>query len=145
VIQGIAWAFKSFSLGMGIFLLGGSTYETGPIYPAAIPATPLYPNLHTLEPLDLHFGTVTINGTTHNVLRFSNSICNSGEGWLELRAKTVKTTSGKNTRVTCRIYDDEGGYANKQAGDFVYHASHNHFYVGNLADSKLWPRADYDR
>jgi hypothetical protein len=108
-------------------------------------ATPLYPNLQTLEPADLRFDTATSNDTTHNVLRFSNTVWNSGEGRLELRAKTVKPTSGKKARVTQRIYDDEGGYTNKQVGDFVYHPYHNHFHFENFADYELWTRADYER
>jgi Lysyl oxidase len=124
-------------LGSAVALLS-TTSET-------IAATSLYPDLKTLKPFDLRFGTATINGTTHNVLRFSNTAWNSGEGRLELRAKTVKTTSGKKSRVTQRIYDDAGGYTNKQVGDFVFHATHNHFHFENFADYELWTRDDYNQ
>jgi hypothetical protein len=107
-------------------------------------ATLLYPDLKTLKPTDLQFATATINGTAHQVLRFSNTVWNAGEGPLELRAKTVTTTSGKKTRVSQRIYDDAGGYITRHAGDMVYHASHNHFHFQNFARYELWTRADYD-
>jgi archaellin len=110
----------------------------------ALAATPLYPNLKTLEPTDLRFGTQTINGTTHEVLRFSNTVWNAGEGRLELRAKTVSTSSGKKTRVNQYIYDDAGGFTSKYVGDMVFHPSHNHFHFQNFARYELWTRADYD-
>ena len=123
-------------LGTGAALLSAS---------GALAATPLYPNLKTLAPKDLRFDTATINGSTHQVLRFSNTAWNAGEGRLELRARTVSTPSGKKTRVRQRIYDDAGGYTSKYAGDFVYHASHNHFHFQDFAEYELWTRADYDR
>ena len=113
--------------------------------PGALAATPLYPDLQTRPPADLRFSTATINGTTHKVLRFSNTVWNAGKGPMELRATTVSTSSGKKTRVNQRIYDDAGGYTGKYVGDFVYHASHNHFHFENFADYELWTKADYDR
>jgi hypothetical protein len=110
----------------------------------ALAATSRYPDLKTLTPTDLHFATATINGTTHNVLRFSNMVWNSGEGPMELRAKTVNTTAGKKTRVKQRIYDDAGGYITRLAGDMVYHPTHNHFHFENFASYELWTRTDYD-
>jgi hypothetical protein len=107
-------------------------------------ATPLYPNLKTLKPMDLRFGTQTINGTTHKVMRFSNTVWNAGEGRLELRAKTVTTSSGKKTRVNQYVYDNAGGFTSKYVGDMVFHSSHNHFHFQDFARYELWTRADYD-
>ena len=107
-------------------------------------ATLLFPNLKTLKPTDLRFDTATVNGSTHNVLRFSNTVWNSGVGPLEIRARTVTTTSGKKTRVSQRIYDNAGGYVSRYAGDMIYHSSHNHFHFQNFASYELWTRADYD-
>jgi Lysyl oxidase len=109
-----------------------------------IAATSLYPDLKTKEPFGLRFDTATINGTTHKVLRFSNTVWNAGEGTMELRAKTVRTSSGKKSRVTQRIYDDAGGYTTKNVGDMIFHAAHNHFHFENFATYELWTRADYD-
>jgi hypothetical protein len=124
-------------LGSGVVLLSFAS--------EARAATPLYPDLKTLNPTDLRFGTATIAGTTHKVLRFSNTVWNAGEGPMELRARTVKTSSGKKSRVSQRIYDDAGGYTSKHVGDFVYHTAHAHFHFENFADYELWTRADYDR
>jgi len=107
-------------------------------------ATPLYPNLKTLTPRDLGFATRTINGTSHKVLRFSNTVWNAGEGRLELRAKTVSTSSGKKTRVNQYVYDDAGGFTSKYVGDMVFHSSHNHFHFQDFARYELWTKTDYE-
>jgi hypothetical protein len=85
-------------LGSGVALLSSTS--------AVLAATSLYPDLKTLTPTDLRFDTATIDGSTHNVLCLSNTVWNAGEGRMELRATTVKTTAGKKTRVRQRIYDD---------------------------------------
>lgn len=111
------------------------------------PPALLYPDLKTLPPTDLRFDTAIINGSTHRVLRFSNTAWNAGEGRLHLQAKTVDTTSGKKTRVDQRIYYGTAPtdpYTTQFAGKFVYHASHDHFHFGNFADYELWTKADYD-
>lgn len=123
-------------LGSGVALLSYTS--------AVLAATSLYPDLKTLTPTALRFDTATIDGSTHNVLRFSNTVWNAGEGRMELRATTVKTTAGKKTRVRQRIYDDAGGYTTRLAGDMVYHATHNHFHFENFARYELWTRTAYD-
>jgi hypothetical protein len=121
------------TVGVVLFLASGA--------PAA---TPLYPDLKIFKAYELRFDTATIDGTSHNVLRFSTKVWNAGEGALELRAKTVGTSSGKKTRVWQRIYDDAGGYTTKNVGDMIYHPSHAHFHLENFARYELWTRADYD-
>lgn len=105
-----------------------------------------YPNLKTLKPSELRLGTATINGTTHQVLRFSNTVWNAGEGRLELRGKTFTTSTGEQkTRVLQRIYSGSGSYTHKTVGVFEYHPSHNHFHFGDFARYELWTKAEYDR
>jgi hypothetical protein len=123
-------------LGAGVVVLSSGS--------ASQAATPLYPNLKTLTPHDLRFGQETINGSTHELLRFSNSVLNDGQGRLELAAKTVSTTSGKKTRVSQRIYDSAGGYTSRNVGDMVFHEQHNHFHFENFARYELWTRSAYD-
>src|SRR4028118_1500863 len=101
-------------LGSGVALLSYTS--------AVLAATSLYPDLKTLTPTDLRFDTATIDGSTHKVLRFSNTVWNAGEGRMELRATTVKTTAGKKTRGRQGISDDGGGGGDRRAGDMVYHA-----------------------
>ena len=110
---------------MATALLLGSAVALLSTTSQTIAATSLYPDLKTQKPFDLRFDTATINGTTHKVLRFSNTVWNAGEGRMELRAKTVRTTSGKKSRVTQSIYDDAGGYTSKNVGDMIFHAGHN--------------------
>jgi lysyl oxidase len=100
-----------------------------------------YPDLKTLKPTDLQFDTV--GGS--QVLRFSNTVWNRGQGPLELRGKTVTTSTGDKTRVFQRIYDGSGNYTSKAVGVFAYHPSHNHFHFGDFARYELWTRAEYDR
>lgn len=123
-------------LGTGVAVLSSGS--------ASLAATPLYPNLKTLTPHDLSFSQETISGSTHNLLRFSNSVGNVGEGRLELAAKTVTTTSGKKTRVNQRIYDSAGGYTSRYVGDMVFHEQHDHFHFENFARYELWTRSGYD-
>ncbi len=110
---------------------------------------PLYPNLKTLKPKGLRFGTYPIDGTRHHILRFTNTVWNAGQGPLDLRGKTVTTPSGKKkTKVFQRIYDRKGDYKTSEAvGLFVYHPapSHDHFHFGDFAEYQLWTRADYDK
>ena len=107
-------------------------------------ATPLYPDLKTLPPEDLRFGTATINGSSRRVLRFSNTAWNAGQGPMDLYARTVDTTSGKKTRVDQRVYDSAGNYTPYRVGDFVFHAAHNHFHFEGFANYELWTRTEYD-
>lgn len=131
-------------VGGGFSLDIKTTADEGTTTPSD-PTASLYPDLKTLKPFDLRFGTATINGTTHKVLRFSNTAWDAGQGPMELRASTVSTSSGKKSRVYQRIYDNAGGYTRKYVGDFVYHSAHNHFHFENFANYELWTRADYDR
>ena len=107
-------------------------------------ATPLYPDLKTLKPTDLRISTATIDGSTHQVLRFTNTVWDAGQGPMELQASTVGTGSDAKTRVYQRIYDGAGNYTSHHVGDFVYHESHNHFHFEGFADYELWTRTEYD-
>lgn len=104
--------------------------------------TPLYPNLKTLAPFNLRYDSAVINGSTHQVLRFSNTVWNSGEGPLELRGETVST---ERTKVYQRIYNDTGGFTEQQVGEFIFHPAHNHWHFENFAEYELWTKAEYDK
>jgi hypothetical protein len=106
----------------------------------------LYPNLKTLKPGDLRFDRETIDGTTHQVLRFSNTAYNTGQGPLEMLGKTITTSTGEEkTRVYQRIYSATGIRETTNAvGTFAYHPAHDHFHFGDFAEYQLWTRAEYD-
>lgn len=76
------------------------------------------------------------NGTTH--LQFSTLSWNNGTGPLEIRAGTIDNISGKQ-EVVQRIYDDNGGYSDVNAGSFVYHADHGHIHFDDYALYTLQP------
>ena len=106
----------------------------------------LYPNLKTQKPTWLQFGTEVIDGETHHMLRFSNSVNNAGGGPLELLGKTVTTPDGQEkTRVYQRLYSASGRRTTTNAvGTFVFHPEHDHFHFGDFATYQLWTRSEYD-
>jgi lysyl oxidase len=134
------------SMALAVLLASGVALLAGAPGAEAAPTRLLYPNLKTLKPKGLRFDTETINGTTHDVLRFTNTVWNSGQGPLDLRGKTVDTPSGKKTRVYQRVYDAEGNRKmSEPVGLFVYHPApdHDHFHFGDFAEYQLWTRRDY--
>ncbi|HXS46538.1 MAG TPA: lysyl oxidase family protein, partial [Solirubrobacterales bacterium] len=116
---------------------------------SAVPAqaaTALYPNLKTLSPRDLRFDRTDVdpdNGdVVHNVLRFSNTVWNTGNGPLEMRAQIDPKT--KTGAAVQRVYDDSGGFANFAAGNFYWHAAHQHYHYDDWGRYELWTKAGYD-
>jgi glucose/arabinose dehydrogenase len=99
----------------------------------------LYPDLRTLPPTDLQFGTEVIEGESRHVLRFENSIWNAGEGPLELRP-----ISETDPEVFQRIYDSEGTFVERLAGEFVFHEAHDHWHFDDFTRFELWTRSSYD-
>ena len=101
--------------------------------------TTLYPDLKTLPPHDLRFGTATIDGTTHHVLRFSNTAWNAGQGPLELRGDPNSNQGYQ------RLYNDDGSSTTLVVpnGAFEYHAAHDHWHFRDFAGYELWTRAEY--
>nr|MDQ6915319.1 hypothetical protein [Actinomycetota bacterium] len=110
-------------------------------------ATVLYPDLKTLPPRDLRFDRtdVSVGGTgdMHNVLRFSNTVWNAGEGPLELRG-TIDPISQQGDAIQ-RIYDTSGGHTDYTVGLFYYHPQHVHYHFDNWGNFGLWTKAAYDQ
>jgi hypothetical protein len=103
-------------------------------------ATTLYPDLRTLPPRDLRFDTVTYNGVTSKVLRFSNTAWNAGQGALELHGSWTGDSS-----ISQRLYDDAGGWSSVTvSNDFIFHQGHNHFHFEDFAEYELWTKAEFD-
>jgi hypothetical protein len=103
-------------------------------------AVTLYPDLRTVPPSELRFSTATIDGSTHTVLRFTNTVWNAGQGPLELVGNI-----GVNGSVTQRLYDDAGSFASVQVGDnFTFHPAHDHWHFDGFADYQLWTKPEYD-
>ena len=112
-------------------------------------ATNLYPDLRTLPPRDLRLASADVTGTDgggtgiHNVLRFSNTVWNAGQGPVVVRgAIDPATKAGPGFQ---RIYDSAGNFTEEPAGSFKWHGgNHNHFHYENWGHYQLWTAAKYD-
>ena len=100
-----------------------------------------FPNFKTLPPTDLRLETAQVNGDTHHVLRFTNTVWNAGPGKLELRGAT---TPEGTTLVHQRIYAGGERFREWVAGEFAYHEAHEHWHFDDFAEYELWTRAEYD-
>jgi len=117
---------------------------------AAHAATLLYPNLKTLPPRLLRFDRTDVSadgsGDLHNVLRFSNTVYNAGEGPVEIWARIDPTLNPPAGQAYQRIYDDQGGYVDIAipGSTLYYHAVHQHYHFDHWGEYQLWTRAGYD-
>ena len=120
----------------------------GPLVPQRADAagTSLYPDIVTLPVRDLRLDRTDVSvdgsGVMHNVLRFTNTPYNVGEGRFELRAKIDPTT--KTGAAYQRVYDTAGGFVDYPVGNIYYHAVHNHYHFDNWGQYQLWTKAGYD-
>jgi concanavalin A-like lectin/glucanase superfamily protein/fibronectin type III domain protein len=109
-------------------------------------AVPLYPDMETLPPRDVHVERADVSpggtGVMHNVLRFSNTTWNNGDGRVEVRAQINPTT--KEGPALERVYDTDGNYADYGVGRLYYHAVHDHYHYDNWGEYQLWTRVAYD-
>jgi concanavalin A-like lectin/glucanase superfamily protein/fibronectin type III domain protein/lysyl oxidase len=116
---------------------------------AASPAhagIPLYPDLQTLPPHELDLDRTDVSadgsGVMHNVLRFSNTTWNNGEGRAEIRAQIDPVT--KEGPAVERVQDTDGNFAEYPVGRLYYHAAHDHYHFDDWGEYQLWTRAAYD-
>ncbi len=114
--------------------------------PVAEAATVQYPDLKTLAPRDLRFDRADVSqngsGVMHNVLRFTNTVWNGGEGKLEMRS-TINPTTKQGPAVQ-RVHDDAGGFTDTTIGSFYYHVEHAHYHYDDWGRYQLWTAAEYD-
>ena len=69
------------------------------------------------------------------LLRLTSTIANIGAGAIELHVGN--TLPDDTQEVFQRIYDDAGGFADRLAGTFVFHGSHNHMHFEGFAQFNL--------
>lgn len=105
-------------------------------------ATLLYPDLRTLPASDLRMETVVMpDGAVRNLLRFSNTVWNAGQGPMELRGSITS-----NGTVTQNVYDEGGSFATFAVGqNFTFHEGHNHWHFDDFAEYQLWTKSAYDQ
>ena len=77
-----------------------------------------------------------------NVLRFSNTVFNRGEGRLEVRSNIDPVT--KEGPAIQRIFTDTGTFSEQNVGRFYYHVPHDHWHYDDWGTYQLWRKADYD-
>ena len=109
--------------------------------PHARAATLLYPDLRTLRATELRMENVVMpDGSQRNLLRFSNTVWNAGEGPIELQGSTTS-----NGTVSQNVYDDGGAFATFPVGqNFTFHEGHNHWHFDDFAEYQLWTKSAYD-
>src|SRR6185312_13503640 len=111
----------------------------------------LYPDLETLPPRDLRFDRTDVSaeslGELHNVLRFSNTVANVGEGPLEIRAKINMSLNPPSGQAYQRVYDSSGGSTDIElAGSTLYyHAVHKHYHFDHWGLYQLWTKTAWEK
>ncbi len=110
----------------------------------------LYPNLKTLAPRDLRFDRTDVTaeslGVLHNVLRFSNTVYNAGEGPVVIRAKINQSLNPPSGQAFQRVYETGGGYKEFEltGATIYYHAVHKHYHFDHWGAYQLWTKAGYE-
>jgi hypothetical protein len=110
----------------------------------------LYPNMRTLQPRELRFDRTDVSADSHgdlrNVLRFSNTVYNTGEGPVEIRATINKSLNPPSGPAYQRIYDDQGGHVDipLSGSTLYYHSVHVHYHFDHWGGYELWTKAAYD-
>ena len=118
------------------------------VVPAGAAAAPAFPDLKTLPPrqLKLERADVSIDGSgvMHNVLRFSNTVMNLGQGPLIVDADISPVT--RSGPATQRVMGDDGAtYADYAAGSLYWHEAHTHYHFDDWGVYQLWTKAEYDK
>jgi phosphodiesterase/alkaline phosphatase D-like protein len=117
--------------------------------PAAKAATALYPDLEVLPPRDLRLDRTDVAGSdsgatgVHNVLRFTNTVWNAGQGPL-IMSGTIDPTSQSGPAEQL-VRDTAGDTTRFPAGSFKWHEAHQHMHYAGWGKYELWKASDYDQ
>lgn len=95
-----------------------------------------------LQVLSSYLSGWTVNTTTSGgrELRFATAMANGGLGAFEIRGTTNYTTLPDGTQrqlVNQRVYQSDGTYVDRAAGNFVYHPAHGHIHFDDMALGQL--------
>jgi hypothetical protein len=104
--------------------------------PESQPGDPgvLLPDMRTLPPVDLRITNEPQYGD--RLLRFTNSIANTGAGDLLLEA-TGDTASGR-VHVQQVIHSTGSGRASQEMGQLFFHAAHRHWHWEGFSLYEIW-------
>lgn len=101
----------------------------------------ILPDLRTNPPTDLRL--LYNPNTGRALIRFTNSIWNSGPGVLELIGEPNRAQG--QIRVYQRVFSaDPEVFDEFEVGEFVYHDEHDHWHFGQFATYELWKIAEND-
>ena len=92
------------------------------------------PDLQTLPPFDLRLVANQRRG--ERLIRFSNSVWNSGRGVLELRGR--HDPQNKTVEVTQYLYGFDQVLVKGDVGEFDYHPEHEHWHWEDFSIYKIW-------
>ncbi len=92
------------------------------------------PDLQTLPPFDLRLVTSSANGT--RVLRFSNSVANTGEGPVDLRGDL--DPKDNSIEVTQYILGSDEVVEKHSVGEFIYQPDHGHYHWKGFSLYEIW-------
>lgn len=92
------------------------------------------PDLQTLPPFDLRLITSNANGT--RVLRFSNSVANTGGGAVELRGDL--DPKDNSIVVTQHILGGDEVIEKHSVGEFIYQPDHGHYHWKGFSLYEIW-------
>jgi hypothetical protein len=113
-------------------------------------AAVLYPDLKTLAPRDLRFDRTDVTaeslGVLHNVLRFSNTVYNAGEGPVEIRATINQSLNPPSGQAYQRLYETGGGHKDVElpGSTLYYHAVHKHYHFDHWGAYQLWTKTGWE-
>lgn len=92
------------------------------------------PDLQTLPPFDLQL--VVHRGSGRRVIRFSNSVWNSGPGVLELRG--IYNQQNNTIEVRQYLYGFEPDLVKRRVNEFMFHREHNHWHWDGFSIYEIW-------
>jgi hypothetical protein len=107
--------------------------------PIPVTATPtvdpdlLLPDLQTLPPTHL---VLQFPNANQRLLRFTNSIINTGPGLLEVLGRYDPNLA--QVVVTQHLYRRDGAVQERLAGNFIFHPDHDHWHFEDFARYDVW-------
>lgn len=94
----------------------------------------LLPDLRTLPPSDLRL-IMNAQGT-RKLIRFSNSVWNSGPGVLEVAGDLDRQNAS--VAITQKIATTGEQVEARPVGEFVFHVPHNHWHLDGFSIYEVW-------
>lgn len=95
------------------------------------------PNLRPEPAADFSIGQADTGAGMHRVLRLTSLISNYGDGPMEIFGNLVGANTGQPVPAFQIIHWNNGQRTILGAGEFEYHAVHNHWHWENLVNFKL--------